>query len=119
MRNLASLVKPKRKHWGKSTSAFDVGQTTTHHCNHQEVEVYISLYYHTCIKPHVRAHCETEKLTSVSIVLIHKVAMNWFSSEEEEIREAIEKEISCCAKAATKTLVNDMEVERTPEQYQQ
>lgn len=76
MRNLAPPTKPKRKHQRKSTSAFDIGQTTTHHCNHQDVEVYISLYYHTCIKPHVRACCETEKLTSVSIALILKVAMN-------------------------------------------
>lgn len=67
----------------------------------------------------MRACCETEKLTSVFIVLIREVAMNRFSSEEEEIQEAVEKEIFCCAKAATETLVDDMEAERTPEQYQQ
>ena len=119
MRNLAPSVKPKRKHRGKSTSTFDVGQTTTRHRNYQDVEVYINLYYHTRIKPHVKARCETEKLTSVSIALIREVAMNRFSSEEEEILEAVEEEISRRAKAAAETLVDDMEAERTPEQYQQ
>ena len=45
--------------------------------------------------------------------------MDQFLSEKEEILEAVKEEIAHHAKAATKALMDEMESERTPEQYQQ
>ena len=73
---------------------FNVGQTSTHRRNPQDVEVYISLYYDTRIKPYVTEHCKADSLSSVPIGIIHKVAADQFASEEQEILDEVDKEIT-------------------------
>lgn len=121
MRNLAPPAKPKKKGGGKSSSVFDIGQTTIRRRSHQEVEVYINLYYNDRIKPHVEARCEAEKLTSAPIGIIRDVAIECFASEEKNIIAEVEKETVRRAEAATTALklAAEDQSERTPEQYQQ
>lgn len=119
MRNLAPAAKRKRKGGGKSTSVFDIGQTSTRRCNPQDVEVYISLYYDTHIKPYVTERCKADSLSSVPIGIIREVAADRFASEEQEILDEVNKEITARLEAATRALEAVEGSQITPEQYQQ
>lgn len=122
MRNLAPAAKPKKKKGSKSTSVFDVGQTSTRHRSNQDLEVYMSLFYEDRVSKLVRARCEAENIAGVPIWLIREVSKERFASEEQTIIDAVDKEIARRAEAAEATataLMAEEESERTPQEYQQ
>ena len=82
-----------------------------------KVEVYISLYYDTRIKPYI---CHRALQSRQSLVCAYwDYPRDRFASEEQEILDEVDKEITARLEAATRALEAVEGSQITPEQYQQ